>query len=260
MVKGTCELCGADFFVRFPSQLRHRRFCGRECAAVVRADGMRRKDRRCERCGAMYSPRSFAQRFCSVACGTKATAGTRKPRETESRLRDCDFCGQAYDHILGYKSQRFCSRACASRSTAQQRAEVLRYLEDRTCKGCAKVFRPVTDRQRFCSRSCYLTNGCSGRYITAEGYVRIRVPAGTPGAQVSNKGQAWRMLEHRYVMQQAIDRPLESQETVHHINGDKADNRLENLQLRTGRHGKGVVMACLDCGSHNLGPVPISGA
>lgn len=40
--------------------------------------------------------------------------------------------------------------------------------------------------------------------------------------------------------------------------GGYDDNRLENLQLRTGRHGKGVVMHCLDCGSHNVETVEIA--
>jgi hypothetical protein len=60
-------------------------------------------------------------------------------------------------------------------------------------------------------------------------------------------------LEHREVMEAMVNRPLESWETVHHLNGDRLDNRPENLQLRSGRHGKGVVHRCLDCGSSNIG-------
>lgn len=102
-----------------------------------------------------------------------------------------------------------------------------------------------------------------GRVRAHGGYVAVHVLADSPFASMGHRrhrdsnSSAVYVLEHRLVMAEAVGRPLEPHETVHHLNGVKDDNRRENLQLRNGRHGKGVVLACLDCGSTNVGSRPI---
>lgn len=58
------------------------------------------------------------------------------------------------------------------------------------------------------------------RRITAQGYIELYNGVGGSG-----------ILEHRKVMEDFLGRKLMRAEHVHHLNGDKRDNRLENLML-----------------------------
>lgn len=94
------------------------------------------------------------------------------------------------------------------------------------------------------------------RRLTPQGYILMTVKREDPYYSFFDLKRV-RVLEHRYVMTKHLNRPLLPSETVHHINGVRHDNRIENLQLRQGRHGNGVKMICANCGSHEVRPVPL---
>jgi hypothetical protein len=162
------------------------------------------EEKACERCLAQYVPSGPAQRFCSDAC----RRGTAK----------CESCGKVF-----VKRQ--------TRTPANLKAP-------RDNKYCTVECRWAAAR----SRDDY------GRYLTSEGYIvlekRWRDPTlhrseNPNGYTRINIGRGVRMLEHRYVMERHLGRSLLPDETVHHLNGVKTDNRLENLELWVSKHPKG---------------------
>ncbi len=122
-------------------------------------------------------------------------------------------------------------------------------MVDRTCEICGTVFRvkPKRSGARFCSVDCRRTGYSTvRRSVRRDGYVQLT-------------GGGINILEHRAVMERHLGRDLLKAEHVHHRNGIKSDNRLENLELmaigdHTRTHHPGRVLSkwtmaqCTGCG------------
>ncbi len=100
------------------------------------------------------------------------------------------------------------------------------------CKGCGEkrwvryIFRLSSARSFYC-RHCKSWKG--GKNKDKLGYIQIWTPRDNPFyPMVMRSGY---IFEHRLVMAKHLGRCLKSWEVVHHKNGIKDDNRIENLGL-----------------------------
>lgn len=138
-----------------------------------------------------------------------------------------DSCSQCGKGVYTAPSQlggvHNCSTQCHKEWIRNRRPE-----GNRRCRHCKKGFRtnPAYIRRRksagiYCSRKCHDLH----RAIPRKGK---RLPSG----YVSMHGKH-KMTHHRWVMERHLGRKLSTNEHVHHVNGKKWDNRIENLKVLT---------------------------
>lgn len=101
-----------------------------------------------------------------------------------------------------------------------------RKIADKNCEVCGVLFRPVDSKKRTCSRTCGYkirvlnpkNKGTGFGWINKKGYREIRVDGKI-------------RKEHRFLYEQFYKITLDKKDDIHHINGIKTDNRIENLKL-----------------------------
>ena len=101
--------------------------------------------------------------------------------------------------------------------------------------------KPMSQRCYSCSRIHFKNNGRGslshrwkgGRVPTGRGYIAVWVDRQDFFHQMAHKNHDY-VPEHRLVMAKSLGRCLASWEIVHHKNGVRTDNRIENLELTGG--------------------------
>jgi hypothetical protein len=112
---------------------------------------------------------------------------------------------------------RYCSRKCqyADRITSAKKR----------CEICGEPIRvnPSRPQKRFCSYAC------RGKAMRGEAHPQYKQgKISTYGYIYDRKaGEFW--FEHRKIAEQIMGRRLDRGEIIHHIDGNRRNNRIENL-------------------------------
>jgi len=179
--------------------------------------------KKCLFCKKEFNFKRSVYKYCSRKCADNA--------KKTGKLLTCKICDKKFwvnKFRLDNENPQYCSVKCGCK-IAKQKGENIE------CIVCGKKTYTRTrdlSNKKFCSNKCrhkYTRgskhhNWINGKSINKNGYIIIQ----SPDHPKNNNGY---VLEHRLVMEKHLGRYLKNKEVVHHINGIRNDNRLENLML-----------------------------
>ena len=85
----------------------------------------------------------------------------------------------------------------------------------------------------YCSYACRGLADRQERVITGK-YIRVYMP------EHPNSSSQGYVLEHRLIMSKLMERPLRAGEVVHHKDGNKRNNSIDNLELMSDSEHKSL--------------------
>jgi hypothetical protein len=199
-------------------------------------------DKICAVCNTTFNTKNYRQKYCSPDCKVKRlgmsickqcniefpikahTTGELCSSECWYKYYDihgkitnkCPVCEKTY-HGRG----QTCSSACGYKYIRMKNP-----LRNELCKECGKSLEDKKPGRIYCSKKCASQNK-NNTHLRYENGDTIKREDGYLKLKVDGK---W-VLEHRYAIEQSIGRKLHKEERVHHKNGNRSDNRLENLEL-----------------------------
>lgn len=172
----------------------------------------------CPNCGISFLRKSSRQKYCSFDC-----------KEGKSE-KICNVCNKEFI-TSRHSTGKYCSLECWYKDPNANRKESKNIINS-ICSSCNKEFESFAYQDRkYCSKGCAKKdlrqvkhyNWKGGKY-KLKGYTRLTLPDGR------------KIWEHRFIMEQKIGRKLLPQESVHHKNGIRDDNNIENLELWVKTH------------------------
>lgn len=214
---------------------------------------------KCENCDQPFycyaSDAEKGRKYCGLVCRSNSRSKKDLPVASRTPVNfTCKECNKPFVMMQSYltayrkKFERdplYCSMSCSNTGRKKDTEEKNRF----TCVNCGKEqlrhrneCGRVYTQQKVCSKQCK-NEWVSKLYRERHGlakttrrikrkYTILRIPAG-------DGIPAHEILEHRHVMEQKLGRKLYPEETVHHVNGDRFNNDLSNLELFSSRHGPG---------------------
>jgi endogenous inhibitor of DNA gyrase (YacG/DUF329 family) len=222
------------------------------------------QERLCLTCSTPFEvPATSKRRYCSTACHPPQPYHSRAKRPLMTV--ECGRCGTEFQRKAWEVEQRkrkgwalYCSVQCRDAVKKGRKGEQRVARVTLRCEACDTPFEVAPHEsggRRFCSQRCSnITVGGRNptpntRVMNSHGYLMVYVP---PGERPEGQEKRARHPEHRVVMAKMLGRWPTASESVHHINGDRTDNRPENLQLRSGSHSRGHALRCRCCGSSDI--------
>lgn len=191
----------------------------------------------CQNCGNQTDTTllrlNAGQKYCSVEC---KNASSRTNKTAKREYLDCLECSARFLVPTAWARngrRKFCSKKCCQAAQRKKRGS----SSARWGKKHSQETKEQLSRTRIAmGLTGEKSSAWKGGLFTARGYREILISTLPEEHQAIAKqmvGAKHYVLEHRLMMAIHIGRPLEKNEVVHHTNGDKMDNRIENLSLKT---------------------------